>query len=88
MIIALHRTNMTLIYSGDQAEDCREDVGHVEESKSSTDSTGVVDSAGKKVKHESNDNGNACILKAGVDADASTTINRINFTSRSTRLPH
>ena len=61
MIIALHRTNRTLFYSGDPAEDGKEDVDHVEEIKSPTDSTGVVDSVAKKVKHESNDNGNPCM---------------------------
>jgi hypothetical protein len=50
MIIALHRTNTTPIYCVDQAEDVKKDVNHVEEIKSPTDSTGVVNSAGKKGK--------------------------------------
>ena len=37
-------------YSGDQAEDGKKDVDHVEEIKSPTDSTGVADLAGKKGK--------------------------------------
>ena len=50
MIIALHRTNTTSIYSGDQAEVGKKDADHVEEIKSPTDSTGVADLAGKKGK--------------------------------------
>jgi len=48
MINALHRTNTTPIYSKDEAEDVKKVVDHVEEIKLPTDSTGVVNSAGKK----------------------------------------
>ena len=50
-------------FSGNQTEASKEDVNHEKESKSSTHSTGVIGSAAKKVKHESNDNDNPCMWK-------------------------
>ena len=55
-----------VIYSGNQAEDTKEDVDHEEQSKSATYFTGVIDSAGTKFEYESIDNGiNQCIGDKG-----------------------
>ena len=48
------------IFSEDLAKAGEEGLNHKKESKSPTDSTGIICSAAKKVKHGSNDNGNPC----------------------------
>ena len=48
------------IFSEDLAKAGKEGLNHKKESKSPTDSTGIICSAAKKVKHGSNDNGNPC----------------------------
>jgi hypothetical protein len=56
----LNQDGFDSFFSGDQAKAGEEDLNHKKESKSTTDSTGVICSAAKKVKNGSNDNGNPC----------------------------